>query len=107
MLFLLLIPDESYNIKHVLIHTQNQISCSSDPLSGLAGLLETCFASESTWCKSLLIFLLVLLAVLLISCLFCKIIISCIIQCVTSPLAKLIMAKEVTSCEELTHWKRP
>ena len=87
MLFLLLIPGESYSIKHVLIHTRNQISCSSDPLSGLADLLETCFASESTWCKSLLISLLVLLAVLLISCLFCKIIISCIIQCVTSPLA--------------------
>lgn len=46
-------PDESYNKKHLLIYTENQISELSDPFPTLADLLETWFGLDAHGRKSL------------------------------------------------------
>ena len=96
------IPDESFNVTHLMNHMKNQISALSDPFPVLDDLLKNWFGKKKkrnwfgaggSWLKYLFIILLMLLVVLFVFCLFYKIIVSCITKCMTEPPTKIMLTK--------------
>ena len=62
------IPDESFNVTHLMNHMKNQISALSDPFSSLNNLLRNWLGVRGSWLKYLLIIPPMLLAVLHVFC---------------------------------------